>query len=109
MQVETVRLKFSYMFETANHRRNGKKKNQRRILKFLFIFTEQNKDGHMEKKQKKKQQQLVLKIKGAARKRQAERRESDWSGSEKRLREFKVMEKDERKYYEKGSQSIINY
>lgn len=47
---------------------------------------------------KKKQQQLVLKIKGAARKRQAERRESDWSGSEKRLREFKVMEKDERKY-----------
>lgn len=61
------------------------------------------------KKTKKKQQQLVLKIKGAARKRQAERRESDWSGSEKRLREFKVMEKDERKYYEKGSQSIINY
>lgn len=26
MQVETVRLKFSYMFEKANHRRNGKKK-----------------------------------------------------------------------------------
>lgn len=102
MQVETVRLKFSYMFEKANHWRNGKKKNNSGFWNF-FSSSEQNKDGHMEKK-KKKQQQLVLKIKGAAQKRQAERRETDWSGSEKRLREFKVMEKDE-----KASQSIINY
>lgn len=102
MQVETVRLKFSYMLEKENHRRNGKKQ-QQWILKFLFIFGAKQRRAHGEKKQKK-QQQLVLKIKGAARKRQAERRETDWSGSEKRLREFKVMEKDE-----KASQSIINY